>query len=112
MELNCQQLISGDSKCYSPLQYCCTVLLLLLNVLHIQDGATPLSIACLEGHHPVVECLIAAMADVNIPLEVGLLFVYHLIYLLHNADTVDPHLSGHQLSVILGYPALIAAHSI
>ena len=95
------------------LYYCCTVLLLLPNVLHIQDGATPLSIACLDGDHPVVECLIAAMADVNIPLEVGLLFVYyHLIYLLHNADTVYPHLSGHQLSVILGYPALIFAHSI
>jgi len=46
---------------------------LLLNVLHIQDGATPLHIACLEGYLPVVERLIAAKADVNIPMEVGCL---------------------------------------
>ena len=38
---------------------------------HLQDGATPLYIACQEGHLPVVKHLIAAKADVNCPREVG-----------------------------------------
>ena len=41
------------------------------SVLHLQDGATPLYIACQNGHILVIEQLIAAKADVNIPREVG-----------------------------------------
>ena len=41
------------------------------NILHLQYGATPLYIACQNGHLPVVEHLIAAKANVNTPDEVG-----------------------------------------
>lgn len=39
----------------------------------IQDGATPLQIACLNGHLPIVEYLIAAKADVNCQTKVCLI---------------------------------------
>ena len=37
----------------------------LIVIIHLQDGATPLYIACQEGHLPVVEQLIAAKVDVD-----------------------------------------------
>ena len=48
------------------------------NILHLQYGATPLYIACQNGHLPVVEHLIAAKANVNTPDEVGYLPNYGL----------------------------------
>ena len=50
------------------LLHCCDA---ILN--HLQDGTTPLWIACQEGHLRVVEHLITMKADVNIPDEVGYL---------------------------------------
>ena len=45
------------------LLYCCGVI--TVNVLYLQDGTTPLYLACWKGHLPVVEHLIGAKADVN-----------------------------------------------
>ena len=39
----------------------------------MQDGATPLFIACEKGNLPVIECLITANANVNTPMKVGYL---------------------------------------
>ena len=67
MKLNCQQL---KSCIVQYLQYC-SVIMLLLNAVHLQDSATPLYLACQEGHLPVVQHLIGAKADVNTPKKVG-----------------------------------------
>ena len=52
------------------------------NLFHLQDGATPLFIACQEGHLPVVKHLIAAKADVNTSKEVGCLPLDNAVTLL------------------------------
>ena len=52
------------------------------NLFHLQDGATPLFIACQEGHLPVVKHLIAAKADVNTSKEVGCLPLDNTVMLL------------------------------
>ena len=58
-------------KCFSP-----------------QDGATPLFIASHKGHLPVVQCLIAAEADVNSPMKVS--------YLLHTYIIVGIFILNHR----------------
>jgi len=49
--------------------YCCGII--TVNVLYLQDGATPLHLACWKGHLPVVEHLIGAKADVNHQMKVS-----------------------------------------
>ena len=41
-------------------------------VLYLQDGTTPLFIACQNTHIPIVKKLIEAKANVNIPRQVSL----------------------------------------
>ena len=47
-------------------------------VISMQGGVTPLFIVCQKGHLPVVEQLIAAKADVNVPKEV----IVYLLYIM------------------------------
>ena len=54
--------------CHSILM---SAVLLWLKCSHLQTGVTPLFITCDNGHLLVVECLIAAKANVNTPKEVG-----------------------------------------
>ena len=70
MKFNCQQLNRVRPSPGSIMMCIATCVCILLccygaNVLYLQDGATPLYIACQNGHLPVVERLIAAKADVN-----------------------------------------------
>ena len=52
---------------FRPVMLCCYRTI----ALYLQDGTTPLYIACWNGHLPVVECLIVAKADVNTAREVS-----------------------------------------
>ena len=54
--------------CECVLLYYCGVI--TVNVLYLQDGATPLCVASQNGHLPVVERLIEAKADVDRQIEV------------------------------------------
>ena len=68
MTLNCQLLDScATNALFRPVILCCYRTI----ALYLQDGATPLYIACRNGHIPVVERLIVAKADVNTAREVG-----------------------------------------
>ena len=51
------------------------VMVLSLNCSYLQEGLTPLYIACQKGHVPVVERLIAAKADVNHQKKVLILHI-------------------------------------
>ena len=63
------------------------IVVLFLNVLHLQDGATPLYISCEKGHFPVIERLIAAKADVNLQTKVQPI-LYHM-YLIAISSTTS-----------------------
>ena len=68
MTLNCQLLdFCFTNALFRPVMLCCYRTI----ALYLQDGTTPLYIACWSGHLPVVECLIVAKADVNAAREVG-----------------------------------------
>ena len=71
-ELSAVEVMSGlpsfhcvvpSNMCGCVLLYCCGAI--TVNVLYLQTGSTPLYKASEKGHLPVVECLIAAKADVN-----------------------------------------------
>ena len=83
-KLNYQQLMSCPAfpafivlciatLCGCVLPYCCGVI--TVNVLYLQDGATPLYIASQNGHLPVVEHLIGAKADVNHQRDVSYYYI-------------------------------------
>ena len=58
------------------LKYCC-VMCYHWYVLHIQDGTTPLFLACQNTQIPVVNQLIEAKANVNIPRVVSTYYIQH-----------------------------------
>ena len=51
----------------------------------IQDGASPLFIACQEGHSEVVDVLLENGADIHQPMNVGkeLSYVTVILYVQH-----------------------------
>ena len=66
-----------SNMCGCVLLYCCGAII-TVNILYLQDGATPLYMASQEGHLPVVECLIGAKADVNHHKKVSRLYTEKL----------------------------------
>ena len=76
-------------------------------VLFVQTGATPLHVACKEGHLPVVEYLIAVNADLNTQMEVGCLPL-HNAYSLLSPSTLRSKLTK-EIAECLGLPGV---HSI